>query len=122
MPAGGEWPQRVETPPGLRFVDVAAGRYHSVALTDAGEVYTWGLNDVGQLGRQGTTVRCCPKPPLPPTAQSTNVPLKTCILYRRLYLLSHIPCANDRPCLAACADHPRDGAMSGLFGCRQLHM
>ncbi|CAD7698079.1 unnamed protein product [Ostreobium quekettii] len=36
-----------------RVVQVAAGRYHSVALTDDGDVFTWGLNDWGQLGREG---------------------------------------------------------------------
>jgi hypothetical protein len=34
---------------------VAAGRYHSVAVTADGKVYTWGLNDWGQLGRPATT-------------------------------------------------------------------
>lgn len=27
------------------FVDVVAGGVHSVAVTDSGEVYTWGCND-----------------------------------------------------------------------------
>lgn len=31
------------------------GRYHSLAVTDEGEVYSWGLNDQGQLGRSGRT-------------------------------------------------------------------
>ncbi|KAK9810890.1 hypothetical protein WJX73_005645 [Symbiochloris irregularis] len=35
------------------FVAVAAGRYHSVGLDRYGRVYTWGLNDYGQLGRPG---------------------------------------------------------------------
>lgn len=30
---------------------VATGRYHTLALTSSGEVYSWGLNDRGQLGR-----------------------------------------------------------------------
>ncbi|KAK9845960.1 hypothetical protein WJX81_006889 [Elliptochloris bilobata] len=37
---------------GLRFVAVAAGRYHSIGLTSDGAVHTWGLNDHFQLGRQ----------------------------------------------------------------------
>lgn len=37
----------------LPAVGVAAGRYHSAAVDAAGAVYTWGLNDHGQLGRQG---------------------------------------------------------------------
>jgi alpha-tubulin suppressor-like RCC1 family protein len=39
---------------GLTFKQVAAGRYHSVAVTADGRVYTWGLNDFGQLGRAAT--------------------------------------------------------------------
>ena len=35
----------------IAFAAVAAGRYHSVALDRQGRVYTWGLNDFGQLGR-----------------------------------------------------------------------
>ncbi|XP_067139525.1 regulator of chromosome condensation-like [Centruroides vittatus] len=32
-------------------VDIAAGAMHNIFLTDKGEVYTFGLNDEGQLGR-----------------------------------------------------------------------
>lgn len=42
---------------GQLIVDVAAGRYHSVALAQTGRVYTWGLNDYGQLGRTARQVR-----------------------------------------------------------------
>ena len=31
-------------------IDVAAGQCHSVAVTDDGDVYTWGENTYGQLG------------------------------------------------------------------------
>lgn len=34
-----------------RFIAAAAGRYHSAALDENGKLYTWGLNDFGQLGR-----------------------------------------------------------------------
>jgi hypothetical protein len=37
---------------GRNIIQVAAGRYHSLAVTAEGEVITWGLNDFGQLGRQ----------------------------------------------------------------------
>eukprot|EP00771_Trimastix_marina_P003104 gnl/Trimastix_PCT/430.p1 GENE.gnl/Trimastix_PCT/430~~gnl/Trimastix_PCT/430.p1 ORF type:complete len:445 (+),score=34.02 gnl/Trimastix_PCT/430:925-2259(+) len=37
-----------------RVVQVECGSFHSLALTDQGEVYAWGLNDEGQLG-DGTT-------------------------------------------------------------------
>ncbi|KAH8086156.1 hypothetical protein JL720_7358 [Aureococcus anophagefferens] len=36
---------------GRRLGDVAVGRSHSAALSDRGELYTWGLDDAGQLGR-----------------------------------------------------------------------
>jgi len=32
------------------FVDVSCGFAHTAALTAEGYVYTWGLNDEGQLG------------------------------------------------------------------------
>lgn len=35
------------------MIQVATGRYHTVAVTRHGHVYTWGLNDWGQLGREG---------------------------------------------------------------------
>ncbi|KNC54463.1 RCC1 domain-containing protein [Thecamonas trahens ATCC 50062] len=38
---------------GIEVVDVAAGRYHSAAVSADGVLYTWGLNDFGQLGRRG---------------------------------------------------------------------
>ncbi|GMH38730.1 hypothetical protein BSKO_06614 [Bryopsis sp. KO-2023] len=37
----------------VHVVMVASGRYHSIALTGDGNVFTWGLNDWGQLGRFG---------------------------------------------------------------------
>lgn len=49
----GSWApgQVVGTLQGQVVKQVAAGRYHSVAVTVEGRVYTWGLNDWGQLGR-----------------------------------------------------------------------
>ncbi|XP_022730891.1 ultraviolet-B receptor UVR8 isoform X2 [Durio zibethinus] len=35
----------------LKFIDVAAGSYHSLALADDGSVWSWGYNIYGQLGR-----------------------------------------------------------------------
>ena len=32
------------------FVAIACGAFHNLALTSTGEIYTWGLNDYGQLG------------------------------------------------------------------------
>jgi len=36
-----------------RVIRIAAGAYHSVALTSSGRVLTWGYNGKGQLGRTG---------------------------------------------------------------------
>lgn len=32
------------------FVAIACGAFHNLALTSTGEIYSWGLNDYGQLG------------------------------------------------------------------------
>mmetsp|Transcript_11508 Transcript_11508/g.21828 ORF Transcript_11508/g.21828 Transcript_11508/m.21828 type:complete len:515 (+) Transcript_11508:67-1611(+) len=40
-----------------RVVASACGRYHTAALTASGAVYTFGLNDYGQLGRAGVMGR-----------------------------------------------------------------
>jgi alpha-tubulin suppressor-like RCC1 family protein len=40
------------------MVAVATGRYHSIALDSDGNVWTWGLNDVGQLGRAAVPGGC----------------------------------------------------------------
>lgn len=37
--------------PAPEFIKIATGNNHSVGLTKNGEVYTWGHNDAGQLGR-----------------------------------------------------------------------
>ena len=34
-----------------KVISVAAGSQHSLALTEAGEVFSWGDNSCGQLGR-----------------------------------------------------------------------
>jgi alpha-tubulin suppressor-like RCC1 family protein len=42
-------------------VQVAAGLYHSMALTTTGELYTWGKGDCGQLGHGGTERLAVPR-------------------------------------------------------------
>ena len=49
-------PKLVDALHGHKVVDVSCGREFTLALTDAGELFSWGANDYGQLG-QGHTVR-----------------------------------------------------------------
>ncbi|KAF3333961.1 RCC1 and BTB domain-containing protein 1-like protein [Carex littledalei] len=39
-----------EAPEPIKIVQVACGEYHTAAISDSGEVYTWGLGSMGQLG------------------------------------------------------------------------
>ena len=48
-------PVIVDFPPGVTITQVAAGAYHSLAVSSTGAVYAWGLNSDGQLGI-GTTI------------------------------------------------------------------
>ncbi|GIL90839.1 hypothetical protein Vretimale_16779 [Volvox reticuliferus] len=58
-------PGPVEGPLRGKFVvQVVTGRYHTMAVTADGDLYSWGLNDWGQLGRQavGATSESDPSP------------------------------------------------------------
>lgn len=44
-------PAPIKEVDGIKFAQVTCGGMHSVALTEDGEVYTWGCNDDGALGR-----------------------------------------------------------------------
>ncbi|NYD28282.1 InlB B-repeat-containing protein [Leucobacter aridicollis] len=48
-------PSLVKAPDGVRFVSVAAGDSHSLALGTDDNAYAWGYNGVGQLGIDSTT-------------------------------------------------------------------
>jgi alpha-tubulin suppressor-like RCC1 family protein len=48
-------PVAVEMPPGVSFVGIDGGGYHTVALTPTGAAYAWGYNREGEVG-DGTTV------------------------------------------------------------------
>jgi alpha-tubulin suppressor-like RCC1 family protein len=62
-------PQRVTAPAGVgNWLALAAGFYHSLGLGDDGNVYSWGVNNFGQLG-PGPNIR--PLPTLIPSP--TNV-------------------------------------------------
>ncbi|MFY9616945.1 MAG: hypothetical protein WAQ31_02710, partial [Arcanobacterium sp.] len=43
-------PVEVDTPAGVKFTAVSAGKYHSLAVGDDGKAYAWGANWFGQLG------------------------------------------------------------------------
>ncbi|XP_068336278.1 ultraviolet-B receptor UVR8 [Pyrus communis] len=66
---------------GLKFVGVAAGAYHSLALADDGSVWCWGYNVYGQLGVNGenSLVPCLLEQFLDVgSATESEVPLKVC--------------------------------------------
>ena len=46
---------------GKKIIQIASGDYHEVALTEGGEVWTWGQGDHGQLGI-GKTIRMAEDP------------------------------------------------------------
>lgn len=43
-------PRTLEALEGVTIVQVAAGGWHSMALSDIGDIYIWGWNEKGQLG------------------------------------------------------------------------
>ena len=45
---------------GKRVLEVACGQAHTLVLTEAGEVYSWGHNVYGQLGIGSITCVPCP--------------------------------------------------------------
>ena len=54
------YPKVVEALYGKKVVDISVGSVHCVAVTEDGEVYSWGRNDQGQLGDTFTTTRAEP--------------------------------------------------------------
>ncbi|XP_060648510.1 RCC1 domain-containing protein 1 isoform X1 [Drosophila nasuta] len=45
-----ETPQLIEALAGIKITQIAAGGWHSAAISAFGDLYTWGLNSNGQLG------------------------------------------------------------------------
>lgn len=67
-------PVLVHFPAGVAIVAIAAGEYHTLAVSSTGTVYAWGFNGYGQLGN-GTTVNSnLPQVvPLDPSVVATSV-------------------------------------------------
>ncbi|XP_042064164.1 RCC1 domain-containing protein RUG3, mitochondrial-like [Salvia splendens] len=59
---GGWKPQPVPSLKDVRLVQIASGGYHSLALTDKGEVLSWGHGGHGQLGHSSLHSRKVPEP------------------------------------------------------------
>ncbi|KAL8511301.1 hypothetical protein ACS0TY_017924 [Phlomoides rotata] len=59
---GGWKPQPVPGLKDVRLVQIASGGYHSLALTDTGEVLSWGHGGNGQLGHASLHSRKVPEP------------------------------------------------------------
>lgn len=66
-------PLLVEALTGITIIQVSAGGWHSVALSDIGDVYTWGWNNHGQLG-----ITCQP-PEVPSAFYTLPYPVDFCI-------------------------------------------
>jgi len=47
---------------GVRVLGMAAGAHHTLALSDAGQPYSWGLGGNGRLGHGDTEPRLLPTP------------------------------------------------------------
>lgn len=47
-------PTEIEALSGIKIVKISAGGWHSLALSEFGDVYAWGWNDSGQLGIKET--------------------------------------------------------------------
>lgn len=69
-------PKKVAALQAKKVICIATGSLHCVACTDAGEVYTWGDNDEGQLG-DGTT-NAIQRPRLVAALQGKKVNKVTC--------------------------------------------
>ncbi|WP_254244986.1 RCC1 domain-containing protein [Hymenobacter sp. BRD67] len=60
--ASSQVPVAVSLPTGGRFVQVAAGQLHALALAADGSLYAWGGNASGQLGNGTTAPSTAPVP------------------------------------------------------------
>ena len=66
-------PVAVQMPAGVSFQSIAAGYYHTCALTTTGQAYCWGQGSIGQLGNNSTTDSSIP---LAVSSVGVNVPVE----------------------------------------------
>ncbi|KAI8970411.1 regulator of chromosome condensation 1/beta-lactamase-inhibitor protein II [Mycotypha africana] len=66
-----KYPRIVNSVADLRFIEIAAGASHCLALDDQGQVYSWGCGEFGHLGR-------------PDLQNNENRRLKQCLIPVRL--------------------------------------
>ncbi|KAF5480430.1 hypothetical protein F2P56_001180 [Juglans regia] len=59
---GGWKPKPIPNLEGVRFIQIASGGYHSLALTDDGKVLSWGHGGHGQLGHSSIQNQKVPEP------------------------------------------------------------
>ena len=52
--------RRIDDTTDPEWTQIDCGQYHTVGLTKKGEVFTWGSNDIGQLGHGGRKSRIVP--------------------------------------------------------------
>ena len=95
-----ELPAEVRFPPGTRVAKVVAGADHSLALSESGDVFSWGANANGQLGvRSGARIHSSGSPSrvsgLPPCAQLAASSVSAAVSREgRLYVWGSHPCLN----------------------------
>ena len=75
-------PQIVEALAGICIKEIAAGGWHSLALSDTGDVYAWGWNNQGQLG-----ITC-----LPPEIPQAFYMLPYIVEFPQECMVDHIAC------------------------------
>uniref|UniRef100_A0A1A9ZSV5 RCC1 domain-containing protein 1 n=1 Tax=Glossina pallidipes TaxID=7398 RepID=A0A1A9ZSV5_GLOPL len=75
-----ETPSIVEALAGLKIITIAAGGWHSAAISAFGDLYTWGFNSNGQLGlrvfkNSSSTIK---EPAVYPLPQIIDLPICNC--------------------------------------------
>lgn len=67
------WPHRVEKLSAFNIISVQSGAFHSLFLTDSGQVFATGRNNCGQLGCSTTSTDGIPDVVLSPVADRKSV-------------------------------------------------